>query len=154
MNLFNHFNILTVKLLSIRWKKCYKYKTFLRYYYQTRGVTRLDKVRNTVIRESLNFHISIVNRVCAKQLSYFGHVKRMPSFRYPKITLEGIIPGKRLWGRPPMRWLDNIKTNCDFVGLDSVVEAGRVARDRTVWKLVVARQLSPEPSYNVLGGQL
>ena len=118
------------------------------------GVTRLDKVRNTAIRESLNFHISIVNRVRAKQLSYFGHVKRMPSFRYPKITLEGIIPSIRPRGRPPMRWLDNIKTNCDFVELDSVVEAGRVARDRTVWKLVVARQLSPEPSCNVLGGQL
>ena len=53
-----------------------------------------------------------------------------------------------------MRWLDNIKTNCDFVGLDSVVEAGRVARDRTVCKLLVARQLSPEPSCNVLGGRL
>ena len=104
------------------------------------GVTRLNKVRNTAIRESLNFHISIVNRVRAKQLTYsiddedrvrakqltyFGHVKRMPSFRYPKITLEGIIPGKRPRGRPPMHWLDNIKTNCDFVGLDSVVEAGR-----------------------------
>ena len=55
---------------------------------------------------------------------------------------------------PPMRWLDNIKTNYDFVGLDSVVEAGWVARDRTVWKLLVARHLSPEPSCNVLGGQL
>ena len=119
-----------------------------------RGVTRLDKARNTAIRESLKFHISIVNRARAKQLSYFGHVKRMPSFRYPKITLEGIIPGKRSRGRPPMRWLDSIKTNYDFVELDSVVEAGRVARDRTVWKLLVARQLSPEPSCNVLGGQL
>ena len=65
------------------------------------GVTRLDKIRNTAIRESLNFHISIVNKVRAKQLSYFGHVKRMPSFWYPKITLEGIIPGKRPRGRPP-----------------------------------------------------
>ena len=118
------------------------------------GVTRLDKVRNTAISESLNFHISLVNRVRAKQLSYFGHVQRMPSFRYPNITLEGIIPDIRPRGRPPMRWLDNIKTNCDFVGQDSVVEAGRVARAGTVWKRLVARQLSPEPSCNVLGGQL
>ena len=66
-----------------------------------RGVTRLDKVRNTAIRESLNLHISIVNRVRAKQVSYFGHVKRMPSFRYPAIILDGIIPGKRPRGRPP-----------------------------------------------------
>ena len=66
-----------------------------------RGVTRLDKIRNTAIREALNFHISIVNRVHVKQLTYFGHVKRMPSYRYPKITLEGIIPGKRPRGRPP-----------------------------------------------------
>ena len=47
--------------------------------------------------KSLNFHTSIVNRVHAKQLTYFGHVKRMRSYRYPKVTLEGIIPGK--WGR-------------------------------------------------------
>ena len=45
-----------------------------------RGVTRLDKIRNTAIREALNFHISIVNRVRVKQLTYFGHVKRMPSY--------------------------------------------------------------------------
>ena len=119
-----------------------------------RGVTRLDKIRNTAIREALNFHISIVNRVRVKQLTYFGHVKRMPSYRYPKITLEGIIPGKHSRGRPPMRWLDNIKTNCNFLGLRSVVEAGRVVQDRTLWQLLVARQLSPEPSRNVLGGQL
>ena len=118
------------------------------------GATRLDKVRNTAIREALNCHISIVNRVRVKQLTYFSHVKRVPSYRYPKITLEGIIPGKRPRGRPPMRWLDNIKTNCNFLGLHSVVEAGRVAQDRTLWKLLVARQLSPEPSRNVLGGQL
>ena len=53
-----------------------------------------------------------------------------------------------------MRWLDNIKTNCNFLGFHSVVVAGRVAQDRTLWKLLVARQLSPEPSRNVLGGQL
>ena len=67
---------------------------------KNRWVTRLDKIRNTAIRGSLNFHISIVNRVCAKQLTCFGHVNRMPPFRFPKITFEGIIPGKRFRGRP------------------------------------------------------
>ena len=118
------------------------------------GVKRLDKIRNIAIRESLNFHTSIINRVHAKQLTYFGHVKKMPSFRYPKVTLEGNIAGKQPQGRPLMLWLENIKTNCNFVGLDSVVKAGRVARDRHVWNFLVARQLSLEPACNILGGQL
>ena len=107
-----------------------------------RGVTRRDKIRNTAIRETLDFPISIISRIRAKQLAYYGHVKRMPPYRYPKMTLEGIIPGKRPREGPPMRWMDNIKTICNTLGLDSVTEAGRLARGRTDWKLLVARQLS------------
>ena len=76
-----------------------------------RGVTKLNKIRNTAIREALNFHIAIVNGIRVKQLTYFGHVKRMPSCRYPKITLEGIIPGKRPRGRPPcVGWITSRPT--------------------------------------------
>ena len=47
-----------------------------------------------------------------------------------------------------MRLLENLKNN--FVGLDSVIEAGRVARDRSLWKPPVDRQLFHEHSCNVL----
>ena len=66
------------------------------------------------------------------------------------MTLEGIIPGKRPRGRPDLRW-ENIKTIYNTVRLDSVTEAGSLARYRTVWKLLVARQLSPEPFFKCIG---
>ena len=93
-------------------------------------VSRLGKSRESqveteskiVIREILDFPITIVNKIVAKQqLAYYGNViKKMPSYKYPKITFEGIIPGKRQRRRPPMSWMDNFKTICNTVGLVSV----------------------------------
>ena len=45
-----------------------------------------------------------------------------------------------------------IKTTCNNVGLDSVPKEGCMARDRTDWKHLVARHLSPKLCWNVLGG--
>ncbi|XP_072041667.1 uncharacterized protein [Amphiura filiformis] len=117
------------------------------------GVTRRDRIRNTSIRDTLDYQCTVMNKIRAKQLSYYGHVKRMPPSRYPKIVLEGTIPGKRPKGRPPIRWMDNIKANCSAVGIQSVVEAGRMANNRAEWRSIVARQLSPGPTC-VMGGKL
>ena len=116
------------------------------------GVSRRDKIRNATIRDTLDVQTTLVDRIRAKQLSYFGHVKRMPPSRYPKITLEGRIPGKRPQGRPPMRWTDNIKSICKGMGLQSLVEAGYATTNRQNWRIMVDRQLSPRP--DVKGGKL
>ncbi|XP_072017475.1 uncharacterized protein [Amphiura filiformis] len=48
------------------------------------GVTRRDRIRNTSIRDTLDYQCTVMNKIRAKQLSYYGHVKRMPPSRYPK----------------------------------------------------------------------
>ena len=54
----------------------------------------------------------------------------MPNYRYPKITLEGWILGQRPRGRPPKRWIDNIKSSCQEIGIASVCEAIRLIDDK------------------------
>ena len=87
------------------------------------GVSRRDKLRNSSIRETTKCQTSKVDKIKAKQLSYFGHAIRMPNHSYSKITLEGRIPGQRPRGRPPKRWIDSIKASCQDIGIASVCEA-------------------------------
>ena len=97
------------------------------------------RIRNPAIRKTLNFPFSSSAEFVQNKLPAMDMSKGCPHI------------DKSLRGRPPMRWMDNIKTICNpirnTVGLDSVTEAGRLAKDSTVWKLLVARQLSPEPSW-------
>ena len=116
-------------------------------------VSRRDKLRNSSIRETTKCQTSIVDKIKAKQLSYFGHAIRMPNHRYPKITLEGRIPGQRPRGRPPKRWIDNIKASCQDIGIASVCEAIRLIDDRSVWISLVKRLLSPRIPTEPKGGQ-
>ena len=76
------------------------------------GVTRLDKIRNTRIRERLNYHKDLIASIQIKKLKYFGHITRMKNSRYPKILLEGTIHGTRPRGRPEKKWIDDIKAFC------------------------------------------
>ena len=59
------------------------------------GVTRLDKIRNTKIKESLNLDRDVLNRIAVKKLEYFGHINRMQNTRYPKQAMEGNVRGHR-----------------------------------------------------------
>ena len=117
------------------------------------GVSRRDKLRNSSIRETTKCQTSIVDKIKAKQLSYFGHAIRMPNHRYPKITLEGRIPGQRPRGRPLKRWIDNIKASCQDIGIASVCEVIRLIDDRSVWISLVKRLLSPRIPIEPKGGQ-
>ena len=44
------------------------------------GVIRMDKIHNTKIRDRLNRNQNLGDTLRVKQLSYFGHTKRMPSY--------------------------------------------------------------------------
>ena len=117
------------------------------------GVSRRDKLRNTSIRESTNCQISIVEKIKAKQLFYFGHIIRMSNERYPKLAVEGRIEGQRPRGRPPKRWLDNIKTSCQEIGITSVCEARRLVPNRKIWIFMVKRLLAPRIPTEPKGGK-
>ena len=117
------------------------------------GVSRRDKIRNTNIRERTNCQITIVEKIKAKQLTYFGHVIRMSNQRYPKLAVEGRIEGHRPRGRPPKRWLDNIKSSCQEIGIPSVCGARRLVQDRREWSSTVKRLLAPRSLTEAKGGQ-
>ena len=56
------------------------------------GVIRMDKIRNTSIRQTLGIKNTITVLVAYKRLRYFGHVKRMSSTRNPNLVLGITCP--------------------------------------------------------------
>ena len=117
------------------------------------GVSRMDRLRNTTIRDKLHYHTDITDTVRAKKLKYFGHVKRMNNDRYPKILLEGNVDGKRPRGRPGKRWIEEIKQCCVDRNIPSVSAAGHLASNRQQWRLIVNGTGKPSPSV-ASGGRL
>ncbi|XP_072021377.1 uncharacterized protein [Amphiura filiformis] len=109
------------------------------------GVTRRDRIRNTIIRKTLGVEFSILDRITRKRLHYFGHVQRMPPSRLPKMAFECHIQGVRPRGRPPKRWRDCLIADCKRTNLNSIVNASRTADDRTVWRDIVMRMPPLKP---------
>ena len=106
------------------------------------GVTRLDQIRNTRIREELNLQ-PLLLEIEKSQLKYFGHARRMPPVRMVRQILDAVPTGRRPVGRPRQRWLDQIKGFCERIDIDmSNVQA--VADDRDNWRRLVS-SLPPRP---------
>ena len=102
-----------------------------------RGVTRLDKMRNTQIREDLHV-ISILKFVEKNKLRWYGHVKRMNNNRYPNKYLNWTPHGKRPVGRPRMRWIQGIKSALVARGTTlEEVEEYRQFEDRNWWRQLI-----------------
>ena len=55
------------------------------------GVTRVDKLRNSKIRDKLSYHEDLIFIIKSKKLKYFRHIMKIKYSRYPKILLEGNI---------------------------------------------------------------
>ena len=109
------------------------------------GVSRLEKISNTKIKESLNLDQDVLNRTETKKLKYFGHVKRMQPTRYPKVVMGGNVKGRRPKGRSPKRWLDCISQDSKTRSITSLTEASRLATDRSTCLTVTIQQIQ-EPS--------
>ena len=106
------------------------------------GVSRLDKIRNSHIKQSLNLKTSVTDRVSTKRLKYFGHVARLPPHRNPKIALEGQVQGIRPRGRPLKKWLDCLAKDCEERSIQSLYQARRLALDRKTWQHLLMQKPS------------
>ena len=115
-----------------------------------KGITRRDRIRNTVIKAELEIETDIVQRIQRKRLKYFGHVIRMKPDRFPNIALFGRVHGARKRGRPRKRWKHNLEEDLAEMGLD-IVEACRLAAsDRDKWRnsvLKLSMRGSPSPRH-------
>ena len=101
------------------------------------GVSRLDEIRNTKIRQSLGLKYKVIDKVTQKRMRFFGHIKRMSQGRYPKLLLEARLEGRRPKGRPAKRWMDCTRQDIQIGGMRSVTEAGRMAMDRKAWQNIM-----------------
>ena len=100
------------------------------------GVSRRDRIRNEDIKRNLSIRRDIIEKVEIRRLRYFGHVSRMEQIRLPYIAMHGRVNGMRGRGRPKKRWLDTVTKDCESRGM-TLVEAQRVAQDRTTWKTIL-----------------
>jgi len=71
-----------------------------------KGKTRIDRIRNTDIREQCG--VQDIIRWGRQRKGYWNaHMRRMEEGRLPRIALEGKPIGKRAPGRPPKRWKES-----------------------------------------------
>ena len=107
------------------------------------GLTRLDKVKSTVIRESLNIE-SLLLRLERSQLRWYGHVTRMSQERTARQLLYSTPNGRRPRGRPRTRWQDYVEDlGWSRLGIPPK-HLALVAEDRDAWKIQL-ELLPPQP---------
>ena len=62
--------------------------------------SRLEKIRNNVIRDNMNIENSVLDYIRYTQLNWYSHVKRVDQEMLPRRILEWFPPGRRRKGRP------------------------------------------------------
>jgi len=92
------------------------------------GYTRLDRIRNGVIRERVGV-APLEDKLRETRLRWFGHVKRSvdaPVRRCEAIDLSCYRRGR---GRPKMSWDVVIRSDMKLMGLTE-----DMAQDRNMWR--------------------
>ena len=101
--------------------------------------TRRDKIRNEVIRHTLEIQ-QLINIIEKSRLIWFGHLKRMEDRK----TMEMVVKGTRTLGRPRTRWLDQVKMDLKEKGCSwERIQDEELWQDRTLW-----RRLCSETTHN------
>ena len=73
------------------------------------GVSRLDRVRNEVVRARTDVRRELAARVDVNVLRWFGHVERMDNERLLKKVMNAKVDGRSAKGRPRFGWMDGVK---------------------------------------------
>ena len=99
----------------------------------TAGVTRLDRIRNEVIRKKFGI-APIADKMRETRLRWYGHVLRAEADTVCKASLQLEVPGKRPKGRPKQRWFDTLHTDLKIAGIHP-----DHAFDREKWRQHIRR---------------
>lgn len=97
--------------------------------------TKLDKLRNEMVRKEAGIETSLLDRISMSRLRWFGHVMRMEPTRIAYVNLERHVTGKRMVGRPRTHWMDIVKKDIADRGrtLEDVIN-NRTYLDKREWK--------------------
>ena len=80
----------------------------------------------------------ITDYISSKRLRWLGHLAIIEEDRLSKRAMAGRGEGRRLVGRPRMRWYDNAMEDLQNLGLKNPREEQReIAVDRRVWRDLV-----------------
>ena len=96
------------------------------------GVSRLNRVRNEVVRARTGVRRELATRVDMNVLRWFGHVERMVIERLLKKVMNVKVDGISARGRPRFAWMDGVKRALNEMRMD-VREASELARNRNEW---------------------
>ena len=72
------------------------------------NLTLLDRVKTDEIRARMNVEKTLTDKIEEKQLSWYGHMRRMPDDRLPIKCFKWIPTRRRKKGRPRTKWKDGI----------------------------------------------
>ena len=73
------------------------------------GVSRLDRIRNEVVRARTGVRRELAGRVDMNVLRWFGHMERMDNERLLKKVMNAKVDGRSARGRPRFGWMDGVK---------------------------------------------
>ena len=102
------------------------------------GVSRLDRVRNEVVRARTGVRRELAARVDVNVLRWFGHVERMDNERLLKKVINAKVDGRSARGRPRFGWMDGVKRALNDRRMD-IREASERARNRNEWRMIVTQ---------------
>ena len=102
------------------------------------GVSRLDRVRNEVVRARTGVRRELAARVDVNVLRWFGHVERMDNERLLKKVMNAKVDGRSARGRPRFGWMDGVKRALNDRRMD-IKEASERARNRNEWRMIVTQ---------------
>ena len=72
--------------------------------------SRMERIKNEHIKEIMGVKgkPGIIDIIEKKRLQWYGHVKRMPEERIPKLTTEWVPLERRKRGRPRKTWMEGV----------------------------------------------
>jgi len=97
----------------------------------------LERIKNEHIKEIMGVKgkPDIIDIVQQKRLQWYGHVKRMPEERIPKLIMDWIPWDRKKRGRPRNAWMEGVQAAMTIINLEP-----DQWRNRQDWHLVSGRR--------------
>uniref|UniRef100_H3A382 Reverse transcriptase domain-containing protein n=1 Tax=Latimeria chalumnae TaxID=7897 RepID=H3A382_LATCH len=104
-------------------------------------VSRLQKIKNEVIRKQLGQEITLLQKIQERRLQRFGHISRMDPERIPHMAIHTKVQGMKNRGRPRIHWIDTVKNDIQQKGL-KMNKAVKLVQDRKFGRILLTSGLA------------